>query len=272
MHDPGCPEEALINMRTTGRLPEIWAEFADNTDYWKVKGFAPLVKDEQLELFKKTLLERGRLHQMTAGTMIGTFYAGKPIKINGRISWRGGYGHMGCCSLFVISRIETVDTDYTEELDYYTDEWNVGMPRSCYSEQMLGLPNNETARTWQQTVNGGRETWRYNPEDVAEEQVKKLKADVSGTKPGPTTRLLSPDKSHLKPLNDDQPTDTLLEMKSLPYLKTYEWIEPDRVTRFVVVVSRPYWLTEFAVSPDKVIWVPVGSSLLQCAVSSNGKH
>jgi hypothetical protein len=251
-------------------LPEIWAEFADQADYWIVKGFGSLVKDEQLELFKKTLLDRGRLHQMTAATMIGTFYEGKPVKINGRVTPLRGYGHMGCCSLFVISRIETVDTNYADELDYYTAEWNVGMPRSCYSEQMLGLPNNETARTWQQSVNGGKETWRYNPQDVAVEQIKKLKADASRAKPSPTTQLLSPDKSHLKPLKDNQATETLLETKSLPYLKTYEWIEPDRVSRFVVVVSRPYWLARFAASPDKVVWVPVGSSVLECAASHSG--
>jgi len=86
-------------------------------------------------------------------------------------------------------------------------------------------------------------------------------------KPGPMTQLLSQDKSQLKPLDDDRSTETLLETKSLPYLKTYEWIEP-RVSRFVIVVSRPYWLAPFAVSPDKVIWVPVGSSVLHCAAST----
>ena len=44
LHDPACPEEALVNARLTlATEPHIWAEFGISVDYFHVTGFAPLV-------------------------------------------------------------------------------------------------------------------------------------------------------------------------------------------------------------------------------------
>ncbi|MGA9978861.1 MAG: hypothetical protein WBQ08_09520 [Candidatus Sulfotelmatobacter sp.] len=267
LHDAACPEEALVNMGDPGGWPtEIWAEFADHTDYWGVKGFAPLVADERLEQFRTLLLERNRVHQMTAATMLGTFYAGKAAQAKDyKAPPLRGYGHIGCCSLFVISRIESVDAHYSSDLNYSSGDWSVDMPQGCYSEQMLSLPRNGTIRSWQRDADEGRDDWHYDPRRTAEDELKKLRSGALGLRTGGTTELIMPKKSKLKSPIDQPPTEQLTEMPSTPYLKRYEWLEPDRVTRFVVVVSRPYWLSESAASADRVIWAPVGASVLQCA-------
>jgi len=266
LHDASCPEEALTNMGNPSGWPtEIWADFADHTDYWKVKGFAPLANDERLQQFRTLLLSRSRVHQMTAATMVGTFYAGTAIDIKGRPATRfRGYGHMGCCSLFVISRIEAVDTIYSDDLNYSSENWSIGMLEGCYSEQMLGLPTNGAVRSWQKDADDGRDDWHYDPRQTAENQLRKLRSGGYGSGTAGRTELISPKKSKLKPSGDQPPTETLTEMSSTPSLKRYEWEESDRITRFVIVVSRPYWLAKIAASPDKVVWAPVGASVLQC--------
>jgi hypothetical protein len=146
-------------------VPTTWSDFADEVGdwrVWKVKGYAPSVKDDQLRLFRGLLGERSRTHQMTGATMTGTFYSGKPLKINGRATTLRGYGHMGCCSLFVISSVESVDTDYANDLNYSAGDWNVGLPLGCNSEQMLGLPTNKMLLAWQEAANQGQDEWRYD--------------------------------------------------------------------------------------------------------------
>jgi hypothetical protein len=225
LHDASCPEEALTNMGNPSDWPtEIWAEFADHTDYWKVKGFAPLANDERLQQFRTLLLSRSHVHQMTAATMVGTFYAGTAIDIKGRPATRfRGYGHMGCCSLFVISRIEAVDTDYSNDLNYSSGNWSIDMPKGCYSEQMLGLPTNGTIRLWQKDADDGRDNWYYDPRQTAENQLRKLRSGGYGSGTAGKTELISPKKSKLKPPGDQPPTETLSEMPSTPNLKRYEW-------------------------------------------------
>lgn|GEM_PF-6861648 len=104
------------------RVASVWADFADHV-YADVKGYAPLVNDIVMQQFRSLLLYRSRNREMTAATMVGTYYAGSPIRINNRLVRLGGYGHMGCCSLFVISQVESIDSAYSADLRYSTDEW-----------------------------------------------------------------------------------------------------------------------------------------------------
>ena len=265
LHDPSCPEEALVNWRGSSTpVPKIWSDFANEVGYWKVKGYAPLVKDDQLRLFRRLLDERSRTHQMTGATMTGTFYSGKPLKVNGRATTLRGYGHMGCCSLFVISTVESVDTDYANDLNYSAGDWNVGLPLGCTSEQMLGLPTNEMLLAWQQAANQGQDEWRYDAKQTAEDQLRKLKSGSFGSTSGGTTRLLVPGKSDLSAPADSRPAETLLETASTTFLKRFEWIEGDQTAHFVIVVTRPYWLLKTAGTPERVIWAPAAASVLNC--------
>jgi hypothetical protein len=56
----------------------------------------------------------------------------------------------------------------------------------------------------------------------------------------------------------------MVEASSQSFRKTYEFIAPDRKSRLIIVVARPYWLEELAVSAAKVIWAPVASAKVTC--------
>lgn len=178
---------------------------------------------------------------------------------------------MGCCSLFVISSVERFETNYSNNLDYKWGDWNIGMPDGCYSEQMLGVPENETIKKWQQDSNEGRDAWHTDPRLTAEEYLRRLKAGEFGNRATGRTELLVPDKSELKPPDPSRPTETLTETGSTTYLKRYEYIESDRATQIIIVVTRPYWLEAVAASADSVIWAPAGSSLVSCATPKGSK-
>jgi hypothetical protein len=199
---------------------------------------------------------------MTWAEMVGTFYAGKENK--GRLGTGRGFGHMACCSLFVISQVVSLRADYQDGLNYSWADWNVGIPKGCYSEQMLGLPTNEMLRQWQKAANEGGNEWHFDPKQVAEAQLNELQSGEYGSKSGGKTALLVPKKSDLEPPDDDRPTGALLEASSTPYLKRYEFIDKDRTKRFVIITARPYWLARLAGSTERVIWAPVGASIVEC--------
>jgi hypothetical protein len=266
LHDPECAEEALVNWQSSG-TPKvlIWSDFANEVGNYKVKRFAPLVNDEQLKEFHRFLREQGSTRQLTGATLIGTFYAEKSITVNGHTS-KQGYGHMGCCSLFVISRVESVDKEYGDDLSYSATDWYIGLSRGCVSEQMLRVPTNETLLAWQQAANQGQAEWHHDARQTAEEELKELKFGTLGKVSGGVTEVLAPGKSGWVADAESPPTETLLETEARPFRKRYEWIEGDRITKYVIVVTRPYWLLKAAGTSEKVIWVPAGASMLKCGV------
>jgi len=272
LHHPECAEEALVNSRTsTSPRPNIWASFATEAGYYKVKGYRPLVEDAQLKKFQQLLREGSQPYRLTGVVLIGTFYAGKPRVFNGHTTSMRGYGHMGCCSLFVISQVESIDPRYENELSYSATDWYVGLPQGCFSEQMLGVPNNTTLLAWQKAANEGQDVWHYDAKQTAEDELKELKSGSLGKISGGATEMLDPGKSGWTAQADLRPTETLLEVEATAFRKRYEWIEADHITRYAIVVSRPYWLLKVAGSAENVIWVPAGASVLKCGTPTQQK-
>jgi hypothetical protein len=264
LHAPACPEEALINVPSdTAARAAIWVAFGDE-ERLGMTSPAPTADNGQLKEFQSVLMERGRLHQMTRATMTGTFHAGEATKQVGHVTAPGGYGHMGCCSLFEVSRVESFESNYAGDLNYSWGDWNINMPKGCQSEQMLGLPTNETIRSWQQIANQRRDDLHYDSRRTAEDHLRRLKSGEFNSKIGGTTSYLWLEKLQLNLPANSRPIGTLLETSSTAYLRRYEFTEPSQATRFVIVVARPYWLTELAGSPERVIWAPVGSSVIRC--------
>jgi hypothetical protein len=104
--------------------------------------------------------------------LIGTFYKAAPPKDAepGKISLAFGYGHLGCCHLFVVSQVESVETQYSADLDY-SAYWSTSDPRWCYSHESYDIPTHPDIRSWQQAANNGADLWRLDPMKVAEEQL-----------------------------------------------------------------------------------------------------
>jgi hypothetical protein len=266
LHDQACPEEALINIPSdTAAEAAIWVTFGDEEPLGVTRS-APRADNGQLNEFRTLLMERGRLHQMTRATMTGTFRASESTKQVGHVTAPGGYGHLGCCSLFEVSRVESFESNYMADLNYSWGDWNIDIPKGCQSERMLGLPTNETIRSWQQIANEGRDDWHYDARRTAEDHLRRIKSGEFNSKNGGTTSYLRPEKPQLNFPADSRPTGTLLETSSTAYLRRYEFTEASQATRFVIVVARPYWLAELAGSPERVIWAPVGSSVIRCIV------
>ena len=61
----------------------------------------PLVEDATFQQFHRAI--QGREEKALRATLVGTFFAGE--KSDRTSGWRG-YGHVGCCSLFVIELVE----------------------------------------------------------------------------------------------------------------------------------------------------------------------
>jgi hypothetical protein len=272
LHDPNCPDEALVNMwEAPTPIPRIWIDWGSSAGYWRVQGYAPFVNDEQAQTFEAVLRERQQVGGMTRATMVGTFYAGEPFKTkDNQTIWRG-HGHLGCCSLFVLSRVEDVQADYSEKLSYFWADWHVGMAEGCAWEQMVGLPTNQTIRAWQQTANTGQDDWRYDPLRAANDHFQRLIAGEYRGKTGGRTEQVWPKPKYKIKVVEPTPGDPLVETLAKPHLRRFEWRSPDGATRYIIVVSRPYWLEQLAASPEKVIWAPVGASVLGCEPSPGRK-
>lgn len=268
MHDPSCLENSSTNGQSSNHDERgFWVEFADEVEHEGVKGFLPLVKDAKLQQFNDVFNQRDG--QMPRAVLIGTFYEAKPPQGSepGKISLASGYGHMGCCHLFVVSQVESVETQYSAALDY-SPYWRTSEPRWCYSHQTYGIPANADIRSWQQAANNGADLWRLDPLKVAEEQLEALRFGRfkdTGWLDSEAGIPEDPEEAryYLAP-PDARPTETLLEANSQFFRKTYEFIASDRKSRLIIVVARPYWLEELAVSAAKVIWAPVASAKVSC--------
>jgi len=98
--DVDCPTPSTAN--DVGRVPGTDVEFQG-------KKYS-LVKDDEFRAFHKfitTRKNRKSVYQVTA-TLEGTFFAGRTEKVaRGQVSLPG-YGHMGCCRLFIIHRVSEV--------------------------------------------------------------------------------------------------------------------------------------------------------------------
>lgn len=81
----------------------------------------PITKDESLRRFLALLTTTTRagksVYEVTA-TLTGTFLAGEKARSNadGRTYFRD-YGHLGCCSLFIISKVENVESSPPADLN-----------------------------------------------------------------------------------------------------------------------------------------------------------
>lgn len=261
LFDQKCPEEALGNWNFKDRPGWIWMSFGDEEEMKgsKVKGYEPLVEDDEYKGFHELLIKRRRQGQMSAATIVGTFYAETKSK---------SYGHMGCCSLFVVSRVEHYDRDYEPDLDYSNTRWNITFPPGCMSAQNTKLPTNAELRALQEKASaspndGSAEDIHRDPAKVAEDYMRRiLGGEIHAA--GGRSEVLVRGKSDQNVPEDARPTRTPIEERSQSYIKSYVWLEPDRVVRILVNVSRPYWLKQYAKSAEDVIWVPTGAAVVRC--------
>jgi len=191
----------------------------------------PLVENDNFKTLN-TLLHKDNGRTVRA-TLRGTFFSGKQDPYgNGKTNFWGGYGHMGCCSLFVIQEVVSVlphnvgGLDYGSSIDQPdTDKEGCGSYKWHDGEEW----KNQVAQ--QRAADGGSDTWRYDkPNKVGSAALAKL-------------------------LNQSAETIKLEETQRTEGRIIYHWRPNGRKgVSYMVIVNRPYELSLEAKDPSKTIW------------------
>jgi hypothetical protein len=235
--DPSC-----------GSWPDIWLEYggkaASGTVYCcggagersrpkeiKVENISvPLLEDDNFRKLDGLLQPQGR-YAIAYATFIGRFFSGREISYPKGKYW-GGYGHMGCCSLLVIQQVLAVDPHDRDDLDYesYVDQPDVDKLNCGGYRDLTGILLYQDMLTAQVNAEGGKEFWAFDdPQRVATDGLAKL-------------------------LKVDRTAITVKESRKSQGKIIYEW-HPKGQNRYMVVITRPYWLSFYSHSQGKVAWV-----------------
>jgi hypothetical protein len=199
----------------------------------------PLLNDQMFQQFRELLKKEP--DTTVRATIVGEFFSGTRETVNGSAYWRG-FGHMGCCSLLVIQRVESfephtrTDLDYTAEAGWYADEgckWGSERDRRHISvANWNGAAQSAIAE--QEKADAG-EAWAFSdPEHVAIESLK----------------LFYPGQ-----------TPVLHAVKKTSARNVFQWRNGKKSV--VVVVTRPYWLSFYAASRS-VAWVSTMIKEAEC--------
>jgi hypothetical protein len=200
-----------------------------------------LVSDQRFSQFDK-LIQRGP-DSMVRATLLGRFFSGELMTRGNSKPFWGGYGHMGCCSLFVIQQVVSVDPQNSTELDYRAwadqpDNDKVG----CGYTFLTEIESFDESIKAQARADSGQEDWAFSdPGRVAAEGLARL-------------------------INADPRSITLRQKQRAQGRFIYEWRPrgKQKVT-YMVVVSRPYWLSFHAKDPKRVAWIVAAAYESSCS-------
>lgn len=240
--DPECPDRyGGLWMEYGGELTTGTVSTAGNSNRTRpepvvVEGISvPVVDDAIFHRFDEFLHQDMRMGTSVHATVVARFFAGRIQHYPAGDLW-GGYGHMGCCSLFVIQQVLSVDDQRRPDLDYSdTPEQPTCFPfqgRLYTQSQMLDA---------QRRAEHGEQAYAFTSDhDVAVAAVK----------------------SYVKNLKAD---DLTLKIKSRnTYRSVYVASVQGSADYYMIVLSRPYWLSLSAADPTKVAWVVLGSYKMPC--------
>lgn len=196
----------------------------------KIEGIPiPLTDDAMFHRFDDFLHSQPPAMTVHA-TVVARFFAGKLEDYPNGKQW-GGYGHLGCCSLFVIEKVLEVDDHRRPDLDYSDT------PEQPHADSYTDLVFADTLaanlRDLHSAEDGTRAYAFTDEERVAREA-------IAACAPAPKLDAKSLD---LKKTSGN-------EYRAI-YTATLR--HPHR--RFMVVLSRPYWLSFSAKNPARVPWV-----------------
>lgn len=195
----------------------------------------PLVVDAQFREFDKQVqrLPDSIVH----ATIVGRFFSGQPKSDAPGASW-GGYGHLGCCSLLALQQVLFVDSQEREDLDYraYPDQ-----PAGCGYRDLLPRSPYPNSIDAQKLADGGQRGWAFDePETVARDSL---------------AHLLNTDEKSIRRMKQTRKSRGRL---------AYRWKPQGRHESYMVVVSRPYWLSFYSRDPKRVAWVVISATELSC--------
>ena len=238
--DPRCP----------GDLGAVWLEYGgqvasgtiyccgdddsrSRTEPLVVEGVTTtIVHDRKLKQFDEWLSKDFVVH----ATLRGHFFAGEQQKWPGGTIW-GGYGHFGLFSLFVIEQVIDIGAHDLRNIDYHASADHPGDDVECV--QYLGpIPPAEMIRQ-QRAAESGERPWSFtDPVRVAKESLR--------------DRLNADDGLMLR------------RIRTARGRMVFEGTLPGKKDHYMVVVSRPYWLSFVAVKRPQVAWVTIAAYETGC--------
>jgi len=239
--DPNCPYSPMIWLEYGGtRLSGTIYCCGPSNAKTRPKGLVvegvkiPLANDEQFRRLDRLI--HGTADTVVHATLVGRFFPGRRERIGGKSGNFGGYGHMGCCSLLAIQQVISVDPHDRGDLDYRASPDQLDLDKlKCGTYQGLGsVPSARATFDIQHRAEAGENAWVLDdPRKVA-------------------TNFLSQN------LLIDEKEIADVETKSQGRV-VYEWRPPGRPETYMVVVSRPYWLSFYAADQSKVAWVVIAA-------------
>jgi hypothetical protein len=205
----------------------------------------PLTENDEFRAFDKLIqppFRSDRHGALVHSTLVGRFFAGRQIRYAKAESW-GGYGHMGCCSLLAIQEIRSVDPQDRDDLDYgaSADQPDIGKKGCGYRDLTPLQPASDLMKAQREADFEGKE-WQFeDPQRVAS---------------GAIARLANIDEQSIAGIR--------MKRKSQGRI-VYEWRVSGKTAIYMVVVSRPYWLSFYARDPKRVAWVVLAAYLSSCS-------
>jgi hypothetical protein len=206
----------------------------------------PLVDDELFQQFDQ-LMQRPPEASAHA-TFVGRFFSGRLDEASGS---QRGYGHLGCCSLLAIEQVVAVDPQTRSDLDYgpVAEEPKIENKAGCGVRDLLFQHVRAERIDAQRHAEAGEPPFAFD--------------DPDRVGAGSLAALLQVDAgsiTHFKRTHEAQGR------------VTYEWKgHGDTPNSYMVVVSKPYWLSFYAKDPNKVAWVVIAAYESSCGLV-NQKH
>ncbi len=209
----------------------------------------PLNRDRDFDAMQKLLQEaqKSGKTRMLRATLIGKYFPGKPAITASGAAMRSGYGHMGCCSLLVIEEVAAVGSELEEPVDFSpASKTNPRtLTKGCTVEELQVPPREDEDQLERKSLEDEYQ-YLHNAKKVA------------------ARAIAVQEQTSAKNSADD--VEKRLQAESVTQsLASYTWAAPDATTSYHVIVNKPYWLLQTAVSGDAVIWVPKSISKTECA-------
>jgi hypothetical protein len=200
----------------------------------------PLVKDRKFRQFD-ALLQVPGTYSTARATLVGRFFSGQKISYPNGTRW-GGYGHLGCCTLLVIQQVLSVDPHNRSDLDYaaFADAPDVDK-LTCGYRTLTPIQPFRSMLEAQRKAEAGERAWAFDdPQRVALDGLAGL-------------------------VEIDQPSVTRIkQVRKVRGRAIYEWHPKGQKGSYMVVVSRPYWLSFYSHKQGRVPWV-LAAAYEECA-------
>jgi hypothetical protein len=199
----------------------------------------PLLDNANFQQFDKLLQSHSSVLLHT--TLVGRFFSGEPNALSSSTSG-GGYGHLGCCSLFVIQQVKSVDPIDRNDIDYDPEpdepDNNKLDNGGCWLRDLSDSLSSDQWIAAQHKAEGMQPYAFDDPARVAAETLSHLTGAIAA--------------SDLKQIRQKQGR------------LVYEWSRKDKDLTYMITVSRPYLVTFYARDPMRIAWIAIGIFEYSC--------